>query len=231
MSIITIFTASAQDFEAGTSPTTQFNVSDFTSTSGTPTATGYDVFVSTTSDFNVTYNVPFSVNGMSDIDISYELSIGGGSNNLPLVDSLKLFVDGIEVYFTDVVPLSSTQNLSLSNINGTNLTMEVYVSLTGSWGSLTFNYFSLTNVSGSSVGINENISDDFNIYSYNSNIVVKTDEYTQYTIKVYSMRGQLVMNETTNGNLESTMNVPSGIYIVQLSNENEKISKKVSLDK
>jgi hypothetical protein len=74
-----------------------------------------------------------------------------------------------------------------------------------------------------------NLEDSFNIFSYNKNLSVETDEYKDYTLQVYNLSGRLVLDENTNGNFNTNIS-QSGIYIVKLRSEDGVLTKKIFIE-
>ena len=73
-----------------------------------------------------------------------------------------------------------------------------------------------------------NLEESFNVFSYNKNLSVETDEYKDYTLQVYNLSGRLVLDKNTNGNFNTNIS-QNGIYIVKLVFENTVLTKKVSI--
>jgi hypothetical protein len=71
------------------------------------------------------------------------------------------------------------------------------------------------------------ISDNYAIYSYNKNLVVKSNDTKDYTITVYNLNGQEVFNKTTRGNNNFKLDVSNGMYLVKINNGTESINQKI----
>jgi hypothetical protein len=74
-----------------------------------------------------------------------------------------------------------------------------------------------------------NLEESFNVFSYNKNLSVETDEYKDYTLQVYNLSGRLVLDENTNGNFNTNIS-QSGIYIVKLRSEDGVLTKKIFIE-
>lgn len=75
--------------------------------------------------------------------------------------------------------------------------------------------------------IQENIANNFNVYSYNKNLVVKTTTLENYSIHIYNISGQEVLVKNAQGNQDIPLNLATGVYIVNVSNSKESYNQKV----
>lgn len=75
--------------------------------------------------------------------------------------------------------------------------------------------------------IQENITNNFNVYAYNKNLVVKTTEFEDYALTVYNLSGQEVFTKNTNGNQDIPLTLVTGMYIVNINNGKESFNQKV----
>jgi len=92
--------------------------------------------------------------------------------------------------------------------------------------SVRLNTFSIS-ASGTLSIESSNISENYNVYSYNKNIVVKSNSFNDYMITVFNLNGQVVLNKTTNGNTETTLDVDNGMYIVNVNDGINSFNQKV----
>ncbi len=81
-------------------------------------------------------------------------------------------------------------------------------------------------------GINTNITipannDAYKIHSYANKIAIETSDNRSYTVNIYSILGNLILSETHSGN--TNFNLKSGLYILQIFDDNRTISKKIVL--
>jgi hypothetical protein len=86
-----------------------------------------------------------------------------------------------------------------------------------------------------SVGINENdLSTTLEVYSFDKSIFVKSNESMNANVTVYNMSGQVVNTQNLNLSYSKTeinlYDVPSGMYIVNVSDGSGMMSKKVFLE-
>jgi hypothetical protein len=72
-----------------------------------------------------------------------------------------------------------------------------------------------------------NISDNLNVYSYDKNLVVKSNDTKDYTVTVYNLSGQVILNKTTRGNNNFKLDVSNGMYLVKINNGTESINQKI----
>ncbi len=75
--------------------------------------------------------------------------------------------------------------------------------------------------------IQENIANNFSVYSYNKNLVVKTTALENYSIRIYNISGQEVLVKNAQGNQDIPLNLATGVYIVNVSNSKESYNQKV----
>src|SRR5690606_36349660 len=75
--------------------------------------------------------------------------------------------------------------------------------------------------------IQENIANNFNVYSYNKNLVVKTTLLENYNIRIYNLSGQEVMLKNAQGNQDIPLTLATGMYIVNINNGKESFNQKV----
>ncbi|CAG7580996.1 MAG: Protease 1 [uncultured marine phage] len=231
----TISTGSSIDF-TNTSTTTGTVTYDWDFTgSDTPTSSDENPSTITYSTAG-TYTVELTVtdDGGSDTETktSYITVVDG-----PVADftaSSTTVVEGNSIDFTDLSSygtgvswswtFTGADVTSSSDENPTGIvystpgTYTVELTITDDMGTDTETKTSYITVTDSTVGVDENVS-NFNVYSYNSNIVVKSTDFSNYTINVYNLNGQVVFNETTSGDNEFTLDVQSGIYVVYLTSE------------
>ncbi|MEX1192372.1 MAG: T9SS type A sorting domain-containing protein [Brumimicrobium sp.] len=170
----------------------------------------------------ITYTIPVS-----------EITGGG------VINDLDIEIDNeYDTWFTESVSFNNNSNgfdytyntttgkYELTNINS-NSDLEIVFLYEGS-GQLTVYFYEFLffgEVQTTSVNEN-NLEDDFQVYSFNKELNVKTDKFENYKLSVYNMGGQLVMNKDLNGNSKNYIS-NSGIYIVKLEFENQVLTKKV----
>ena len=84
------------------------------------------------------------------------------------------------------------------------------------------------NVETDVTSIKENTLEDmFKVFSYSNELNVRTTEFKNYNLQVFSIGGRLVFNDSNlNGNFKKQLQ-ESGIYIVKLQFENDILVKKV----
>lgn len=75
--------------------------------------------------------------------------------------------------------------------------------------------------------IQENIANNFNVYSYNKNLVVKTTALENYNIRIYNLSGQEILVKNAQGNQEIPLTLATGMYIVNINNGKESYNQKV----
>lgn len=183
---------------------------------------GSGIFLSTSGSYN-----PPTFEGNSILEISptstnidYTIDydwVNGNSMNVKLWGS----VDGINY---NVINSNVSDNTPLTFDN----TVTNYTFLMIQFNSTNVTTANLRNVSISSTitGIkSNNISDNYNIYSYNNTLVVKSSK--NYTVTIYNLNGQIVLNEKSNGNNNFKLDVSKGMYIVNINNGTESINQKV----
>ena len=173
----------------------------------------------------VTYTITENLSNYNLLNFNFAFHAQNGA------DSVKLFVDNNEIYSSGQL-LNTDDNVSYTfpnNTIGGEVKLTLYCSVSGgkSFKILTINGIDNTSTSG----INEDISDDFNIFSYNKNLIVKTEDYSStYRVTVYNMNGQVVMNELSNGYFEKSLSTSNGVYIVNITSDKGSLTKKISLN-
>ena len=75
--------------------------------------------------------------------------------------------------------------------------------------------------------IQENIANNFNVYSYNKNLVIKTTALENYSIRIYNLSGQEVLVKNAQGNQDIPLTLATGMYIVNINNGKESFNQKV----
>lgn len=145
--------------------------------------------------------------------------ISGGNRNLKLLGS----TDGINFnIINNIVPNNVTQSFDNTLTNYTYIMVKFNSTNTSSVEMVTF---SMTPII---TGIEDvNLKDNFNIYSYNKKLVVKSNDFKDYNLTVYNLNGQIILTETTNGNNEFTLNVANGMYIVTINDGNNSFNQKI----
>jgi len=72
-----------------------------------------------------------------------------------------------------------------------------------------------------------NISENYKVYSYNKNLVVKSNSFNDYTITLYNLNGGVVLSKVTNSNTETTLDVSNGMYIVNVNDGISSFNQKI----
>ena len=246
------FTASSTTISTGST----VDFTDMSTTTGTVTYswtfTGADV--TSSSDQNPT-GVTYSTAGTYTVELT--VTDDGGSDTETKVDYITVvdgpvadftasttsLLEGESVDFTDLSSYgtgvswswtftgadtpSSTDENPTGIVYSTPGTYTVELTVTDDMGTDTETKVSYITVGG--VSVDENVS-NFNVYSYNSNVVVKTTDFSDYNLTVYNLNGQVVYNETTSGDNEFALDVPSGIYVVNVtSTDGSSTTEKLSL--
>ncbi|MCB9363031.1 MAG: T9SS type A sorting domain-containing protein [Flavobacteriales bacterium] len=182
----------------------------FLSTSGSynpPTFEGNSVLEINPSAMNIDYTIDYNW-------------INGANKNVKLWGS----VDGINYV---VINSNVSDNTPLTFDN----TLTNYTFLMIQFNSTNVTTANLRNVSltpSSSTDIeNINLKDNYNVYSYGKNLVIKSNDFNNYAVTVYNLNGQVVLNETTNGNKEFPLNVSNGMYLVNINNGTESYHQKI----
>jgi hypothetical protein len=150
-----------------------------------------------------------------DYLVNWSYPINGGA-------TFKLYgsVDGIDWSFISNI----SNNTTSSFINSNNYTW-VKVEFNGTGDMIVeLNNFDLYDMT---TGIESNISDNLNVYSYDKNLVVKSNYLEEYNLTVYNINGQVILNKTTRGNNNFKLDVSNGMYLVNINNGTESINQKV----
>lgn len=163
---------------------------------------------------------PFNI----DYTVNYNWSSNGTSKKVELLGS----TDGIN-YIS--INNNVSDNIPLTFNNTTTDYTYIMVKFTASGNnplSATLTSFS---ISESTTNVNDvKVSDNYNVYSYNKNLVVKPNDFNDYTINVYNLNGQVVLSKTTNGNTETMIDVSNGMYIVNVNDGVNSFNTKVIVE-
>jgi len=117
----------------------------------------------------------------------------------------------------------NTQKFDISN-NTDSLLIVVNVSINLS---KTFQFGQIIIYGDLITNIQENIANNFNVYSYNKNLVVKTTLLENYNIRIYNLSGQEVLVKNAQGNQDIPLTLATGMYIVNINNGKESFNQKV----
>ena len=173
----------------------------------------------TAGPFNYTFDVFVSNDGGSTYESVSENTYTGNPDE---VNDLTVYAEDFAPTGTDTyIKLEMTFNQSIPSISGYEL-IEVKL-----------NDFSIVGYkSVGSVGINENdLSDNLEIYSYNKSVFLTANENMNANVTVYNMSGQVVKTEVMNLSYSKTElnlnDVNTGMYIVNVTNGNAVMQKKV----
>ncbi|MCB9363030.1 MAG: T9SS type A sorting domain-containing protein [Flavobacteriales bacterium] len=152
-----------------------------------------------------------------DYFVSWSYVIGGGS-------TFKLYgsTDGLN---WTIINSNINNNTTLSFTNSSNYTW-VKIEFSGVNNmNLELNNFDLYDMT---TGIkSNNISENYSVYSYDKNIVIKTNDSKEYKLIVYNLSGQEVLNKTIRGNNNFNLNISNGMYIVNVDDGTESYHQKV----
>lgn len=176
------------------------------------------------------YNPPtFEGNSVLDINhtptnIDYTIDYiwtGGSNKNVKLWGSN----DGTNYTVIDSTTAPNTLTGTFDN------TLSNYTFLKVQFNSTNTTNANLRSVSispSNSTGIeNINLEDNYNVYSYDKNIVVKSNDLKGYDITVYNLNGQVILNEKSNGDKEFKLCVSNGMYIVNINDDTNSFNQKV----
>lgn len=195
----------------------------------------------------------FNLDNLDSIKISYDVenSATSGSSTEPF--TFEILISEDDINYTSVGTYSGTSSdsddIMLDNTNFASLGMNTYVKIIFTFSeTITYvsgyefidvklNDFSIEGYENSgSVGIDENdLSNDLEVYSFNKSVFITSNETMNANVSVYNMSGQVVNTQNMNlSNTKSEINiydVPSGMYIVNVSNGSAVMSKKVFIHK
>lgn len=199
-------------------------------------------------------NISFEEKNLNDLKIYYSQTFGPGQTNIQSTINITkkipigytnlsvkvifgnpssndtMTVDLIE-YDLNGNPLNTYSNINISKFNISNSTdsIELIFNVTVP-PSPVAGIFELANFKlyGDLItNIQENITNHFNVYSYNKNLIVKTTEFETYALTVYNLSGQEVFTKNTNGNQDIPLTLVTGMYIVNINNGKESFNQKV----
>ncbi|MFH1121323.1 MAG: T9SS type A sorting domain-containing protein [Bacteroidota bacterium] len=161
----------------------------------------------------------FALNTLPEVTNSLSIPFGFVKNNASAYKiELEKSITGATVYLTDN-KLNITTNLSET---------PAYL-FNASEGDMINRFI----VHFGSVGIDDlNSSSDLRVYVNNGNIYVSLQQNNEAVVKVYSLTGQLVLQESARGKSLTAINantLPNGVYIVSLVSGEQVVSRKVVL--
>ena len=163
-------------------------------------------------------DIKITISFQSDLANQLSLSYIDSNNNTVLTGSQTMGSSGIDHEFIFNKPNGVNITKLKISINGTHdgtFLPDIY-----ELRALKIEVDQLTN-------IQENITNNFNVYAYNKNLVVKTTEFEAYALTVYNLSGQVVFVKNTNGNQDIPLTLASGMYIVNINNGKESFNQKV----
>lgn len=224
------FTGDNWSFTVSDSTFNQFNV-DSTSMTGSKEG-GEELIIQYSQQSNYTIDIikefinnelqygdiKITISFQSDLTNQLVLSYIDDNNNTQLIGSQSMSSSGLnhEFIFNKPIGINITKlKISISGTHNGSFLPDIY-ELRG----LKIEVDPLTN-------IQENITNYFNVYSYNKNLIVKTTEFEDYALTVYNLSGQEVFTKNTNGNQDISLNLATGMYIVNINNGKESFNQKV----
>ncbi|MBN2757095.1 MAG: T9SS type A sorting domain-containing protein [Bacteroidales bacterium] len=166
--------------------------------------------------------------------------IGVGQLNTEVNTNLNVAYDKVELYINDVLESTLTAP-------ATGITDIPYVAPSeGDYNAYIIGYIGANQYKSNSIDLkldltgfasNENIETNFNIYPNPSNGFINFDidlKHTKYIIEVYNTKGQKVYsaNKANNGkNYVNLQYLDNGLYIININIGNEKISRRLHIEK
>lgn len=80
------------------------------------------------------------------------------------------------------------------------------------------------------VRVEENTLNGFSVYSYEEQVLVRTDYEHTYSFSLISIEGKIVYSSTTQGSLDhSTSDLSPGIYLVEIVAEGKKLIQRITI--
>ncbi len=173
---------------------------------------------STTSTIKISKSIPSGYENLN-IDIDSYNHNNGGANSI----QLEQFINGV---------LNTTSSVSIGNNNYdiNDLTDSIVLVFQVSLDPFMlkgFGFYEFIIYGDLITNIQENITNNFDVYAYNKNLVVKTTEFEAYALTVYNLSGQEVFTKNTNDNQNIPLNLATGMYIVNINNGKESFNQKV----
>jgi hypothetical protein len=153
-----------------------------------------------------------------------------------LVDSVFLYTSSNSFNWTLIdswAAINSSVDVSTtySNTNDTYVKVELEGIVPSAGWHYVFSDFSIkADTTGITVGIDENIKNDYQVFSHENKISIKSTDNLEYAVVIYSLNGTMVYNQKAHGDTEIELAEPHGIYLVRLMNSESVLTKKVLLD-